>query len=59
MKIGRLVSRKHGSNRTDFTVILDKERELNIGFGNQQENHADIKTKNMDSIEKYDVIYTY
>lgn len=57
MKIGRLVSRKQGSNRTDFTVILDKERELNIGFGNRQENHADIETKNMDPIEKYDVIY--
>ena len=57
MKIGRLVSRKQGSNRTDFSILFDKKREISIGFGNRQENHADIKTKNMSKIEKYDVIY--
>lgn len=57
MKIGRLVSRKQGSNRTDFSILFDKNREISIGFGNRQENHADIKTKNMSKIEKYDVIY--
>ena len=43
MKIGRLVSRKQGSNRTDFEVLLDKNQKIAIGFGNRQENHADIK----------------
>ena len=57
MKIGRLVSRKQGSNRTDFTVIMDKNQKLTIGFGNRQENHADIKTEHMDSFAKFDAIY--
>lgn len=57
MKIGRLVSRKRGSNRTDFKVVLDKNRELSIGFGTRNGNHADIKTRNMHAIDKYDVIY--
>lgn len=57
MKIGRLVSRKQGSNRTEFKVVLDHQRELSVGFGNRQENHAEIKTQNMNRIEKYDVIY--
>lgn len=57
MKIGRLVSRKQGSNRTEFTVVLDKNREISISFGNRHENHADIKTVQTNSIGKFDVIY--
>lgn len=57
MKIGRLVSRKQGSNRTDFSVILDKKQQISVGFGNRQENHADIKMKQIKSFGNSDVIY--
>lgn len=57
MKIGRLVSRKQGSNRTDFEVLLDKSQKISIGFGNRQENHADIKVEVSKLSEKYDAIY--
>lgn len=56
MKIGRLVSRKQGSNRTDFEVILDKLQKISVGFGNRQESHADIKVE-AETLGKYDVIY--
>lgn len=56
-KIGRLVSRKQGSNRTDFSVVLDKGQQISIGFGNRQENHADIKTSNIDSLGNFDAVY--
>ena len=57
MKIGRLVSRKQGSNRTDFSIILDKNQKISIGFGNRQENHADIKLDQIKSAGSFDVIY--
>ena len=57
MKIGRLVSRKQGSNRTDFSVILDKNQRISVGFGNRQENHADIKMEQIKSLGNFDVIY--
>ena len=57
MKIGRLVSRKQGSNRTDFEVLLDKNQKITMGFGNRQENHADIKIDASKFSGMYDVIY--
>lgn len=57
MKIGRLVSRKQGSNRTDFEVLLDKNQKITVGFGNRQENHADIKIDASKFSGMYDVIY--
>ena len=57
MKIGRLVSRKQGSNRTDFEVLLDKNQKIAIGFGNRQENHADIKIDASKFSGTYDGIY--
>ena len=42
-KIGRLVSRKQGSNRTDIKLGLEKKESISIGFGNRQERQADIK----------------
>ncbi len=57
MKIGRLVSRKQGSNRTDFSLTIDNEQKLCIGFGNRQENHADIKIDQVKTAGKFDVIY--
>ena len=57
MKIGRLVSRKQGSNRTDFEVLLDKNQKIAIGFGTRQENHADIKIDASKFSGTYDVIY--
>ena len=57
MKIGRLVSRKQGSNRTDFEVLLDKNQKITMGFGNRQENHANIKIDASKFSGTYDVIY--
>lgn len=57
MKIGRLVSRKQGSNRTDFEVTLDKKQRIAIGFGNRQESHADIHVDVEKNMNEYDVIY--
>lgn len=57
MKIGRLVSRKQGSNRTDFEVLLDKNQKITMGFGNRQENHANIKIDASKFSGMYDVIY--
>lgn len=57
MKVGRLVSRKQGSNRTDFTVGMEKKQNVSIGFGNRQENHADIAMNIAEPIKKFDAIY--
>ena len=57
MKIGRLVSRKQGSNRTDFEVILEKNQKISMGFSNGQKNHADVKVKLANPAERFDVIY--
>lgn len=57
MKIGRLVSRKRGSNRTDFSVELEKKQKISVGFGNRQENHADISIEKNMKMKKYDIIY--
>lgn len=57
MKIGRLVSRKQGSNRTDFSITLEKNQKVSIGFGNRQENHADVNNECVNQKDKFDVIY--
>lgn len=57
MKIGRLVSRVQGSNRTEFCVILDNKQKISMGFGNRQENHADIELTLSEKRNKFDAIY--
>lgn len=57
MKIGRLVSRKQGSNRTEFSLDLEKKDKISVAFGNKQENHADVRVEYGERVEKYDVIY--
>ena len=57
MKIGRLVSRRQGSNRTEFAIELEKKYKISVGFGNRQENHADITIENSNTVQRYDVIY--
>ena len=57
MKIGRLVSRKQGSNRTEFSVDLEKKNKISVGFGNRQENHADVQIEREGILKRYDVIY--
>lgn len=57
MKIGRLVSRKRDSNRTDFSVVLDEGQKLSIGFGNRQENHADVEIEGKIPSGGFDAIY--
>lgn len=57
MKIGRLVSRKRGSSRTDFSVVLDKGQKISIGFGNRQESHADVETEGKIPSGGFDAVY--
>lgn len=57
MKVGRLVSRKQGSNRTDFVVTLEKNQKISIGFGNRHENHVEVKSECIIQKNKFDVIY--
>lgn len=57
MKIGRLVSRRQGSNRTDFKITFDGNQKIAIGFGNRQESHADVQIDVKKKISEYDVIY--
>lgn len=57
MKIGRLVSRKQGSNHTDFEVGLEKNQTVSMSFGNRQENHADVSIKLLDPNKKFDIVY--
>lgn len=57
LKVGRLVSRRQGSNRTEFSVYLDKKEKITVAFGNRQENHADVYVERGDKSRKYDVIY--
>ena len=56
MKIGRLVSRKQGSNRTEFSVDMEKQQKITVGFGNRQDNHADVSIQQVEKARKYDVI---
>ena len=42
MKIGRLVSRKRGNKRADFSIDLEKKQKVTIGFSRRQEKHADV-----------------
>lgn len=56
-KIGRLVSRIQGSNRTDFSIVLDNDQKISIGFGNRQGNHADVEVNLLSEDVKFDAIY--
>lgn len=55
-KIGRLVSRIQGSNRTDVILGLEKKGKISIGFGNRQERHADVKI-DLNDYRKFEAIY--
>nr|WP_308626784.1 ATP-binding protein [uncultured Eisenbergiella sp.] len=55
-KIGRLVSRIQGSNRTDIILCLEKKGKISIGFGNRQERHADVEI-NVADYQKFEPIY--
>ena len=57
MKIGRLVNRVQGSNRADFGITMDKGQKIFIGFGNRQENHADIEKKILPGSRNFDAVY--
>ena len=55
-KIGRLVSRKQGSNRTDVEIGLGKKESIYFGFSNRQERHAQIKLK-LSDLKNFEPIY--
>ncbi len=55
-KIGRLVSRKQGSNRTDIEIGLEKNGKVTIGFGNRQEKHAEVEVS-INQFSHFDPVY--
>ncbi len=57
MRIGRLVSRIAGCNRTDFSLALEKKNSVSVGFGTRSENHADIILDLPSQITKFDAVY--
>ena len=57
MKLGRLVSRNRGNKRTDFSVDLDRNQRISVGFSRGQTNHADISIDRNRFMEKCESIY--
>lgn len=57
MKIGRLVSRRQGSNRTSCSVDLENGQRVNVEFSSKQENHADVSIEHEDIVDRQDAIY--
>lgn len=55
-KIGRLVSRKQGSNKTDIKIGLEKKDAISIGFGYRQERHINLKVE-IDDSKKFEPVY--
>lgn len=55
-KIGRLVSRKQGSNRTDVHMGLGNGESIYFGFSNRQERHAEIMF-DFNNIQNFEPIY--
>ncbi|MCI8741730.1 MAG: ATP-binding protein [Lachnospiraceae bacterium] len=55
-KIGRLVSRRQGSNKTLVRLDLEKNDTISIAFSNRHERHAEIKVKSGD-VKKFEPIY--
>ncbi len=45
-KIGRLVGRQQGSNRTDLNILFDNDKKIEYGFGNRQEKHLELNIAN-------------
>lgn len=57
MKLGRLVTRKQGSNRAEVGLYLENQREILIRFGNRQERHADIRMEMKQPFQAFTPIY--
>lgn len=55
-KIGRLVSRRQGSNRTHVKLGLEKHDSISIAFSNRHERHAEIEVESGD-LKKFEPIY--
>lgn len=56
-KIGRMVSRKRGSNRCDYKLYLEGDSTISVGFGNRQEKHIDIDLKLPEKYDKFEPVY--
>lgn len=55
--VGRLVNRKQGSNRAEITIAFDSGNPLEIGFGNRQEKHIDVKSDIASSSDTTSAVY--
>lgn len=55
--VGRLVNRKQGSNRAEVRIVFDGSTPLEIGFGNRQERHIDIKSDSIPTMGATSPVY--
>lgn len=55
--IGRLVSRKQGSNRTDIAISFQPDSVLQMGFSNRSEKHIEIVNSEMSDFGSTSPIY--
>lgn len=55
--IGRLVSRKQGSNRTDIAISFHQNSVLQMGFSNRSEKHIEIVNSEIGDIGSMSPIY--
>lgn len=57
MRLGRMVSRKPGCNRTDFSLAMDDGGGVNVGFSTRHENHAEVTWNLSKPVKKFDAVY--
>ncbi len=57
MRIGRMVSRQAGNNRTDFTLNLEGKNTVSLGFSVHHKNHADLEMNMTSAVSKFDAVY--
>lgn len=57
MKIGRLVSRKQGSNRANLCMKLEKGDEISVAFGTRSGRHVELEVKKIAPNQSFDPIY--
>lgn len=55
--IGRLVSRKQGSNKGSMTIFLEKKNSINIGITSKQEKHINLNLDFPNLNKKFEPVY--
>lgn len=55
--VGRLVNRVQGSNRTDISILLDNQFNLQYGFSNRHSSHIELKNDSFVEMGKITPVY--